>query len=217
MPNSFLDAARYPASSAAPNVPQDIENAVLDLEDDTIPYFATSGARDTAFSNWVNAGNTMRDGLHCFVQGTGLMEYIGSAWVATTKTLYRRVGGTATGTLASGVSANLCPAQSIPAAPFGQGVGYTIDVDAVAHASSIPSGLGWKLELNFDGTLQDGAERTNGGTSAVKDTLHARAGMTVADNSAHTVTAVITSEAGTITLDTAYARLLLLIRPYVLF
>lgn len=67
MPNEPLTGARYPAASAAPNVPQDIQNAVMDLADNTIPTFVTSTARDAAYQAWVAAGGAMRDGLRCYV------------------------------------------------------------------------------------------------------------------------------------------------------
>lgn len=98
MPNDPLTGARYPSSGAAPNVNTDIQNAVNDLSPDTIPYFSSTTARDTAFTNWVNAGHTLRDGLHCYVQGVGRMVRLGSLWVIDgpklpTYRVYRSVGG----------------------------------------------------------------------------------------------------------------------------
>jgi hypothetical protein len=219
VPNSVLTGARYPASSASPNVPQDIQNAVLDLEDNTTPSYANSGARDTAFTNWVSAGNTMRDGLACYVQGTGYMEYHGTTWVAMHKTQFRRVPATASGTLASGGSADLCTAQSIPVWPFGAGVNYWLDVDASCHVSALPAGEGVKIELLYDGVMQDGDIYSNGGASSCQYTLRARSGMTIGDSSAHTIRAVVTNLAGgsTLTLDTTYGRLLITMRPFVAF
>lgn len=217
MATSPLTASRYPQSTASPNVSQDIQNAVTDLEDNTIPYFATSGARDTAFTNWVAAGNSMRDGLYCHVQGTGLMQYVGTTWVSITKTLDRRIGATASGTLASGASVDICTAQSIPAAPFGPGVSYVIDADATYHTAALPAGTGVKLEILFDGVVQDGDVFVNP-TSTIQYTNHARSMLTVADNSAHTVRAVLTNQGtGTLTGDVTYGRLILAIRPYVVF
>lgn len=86
MPTDPLTGSRYPAASAAPNVAQDIQNAVMDLADNTIPSYATAAARDLAYNNWVSAGNAMRNGLFCYVTGTGLMEYTSGSW--------RRVTGT---------------------------------------------------------------------------------------------------------------------------
>lgn len=67
MPTDPLTGSRYPASSAAPNVAQDIQNAVLDLSDNTVPNYATTGARDSAYAAWVALGNSMRNGLICTV------------------------------------------------------------------------------------------------------------------------------------------------------
>jgi hypothetical protein len=80
VPTDPLTASRYPASSDAPNVNQHIQNAVMDLSDNTIPRFSSTATRDTAYSAWVAAGNTMVAGLFCWVTGTGLMEYSGTAW-----------------------------------------------------------------------------------------------------------------------------------------
>lgn len=85
MPTEPLTGARYPASSAAPNVPQDIQNAVQDLAD--IGYagpHASTTARDSAFSAWVALGNTMRNGLHCHVTGVGDQVYLNSNWQTMT-------------------------------------------------------------------------------------------------------------------------------------
>ena len=72
MPTDPLSAARYPASSAAPNVPQDIQNAVFDLSSQGIPRFATTAARDTAYPSPVA-------GQHAWVVDR-LYVYTGSAW-----------------------------------------------------------------------------------------------------------------------------------------
>lgn len=79
MPNEVLTGARYPASSAAPNVNQDIQNAVADLADNTIPNFTTTTTRNTAYTSWVSAGNTMRNGLICTVADKPYL-YSGGAW-----------------------------------------------------------------------------------------------------------------------------------------
>lgn len=81
MPTDPLTTSRYPSASAAPNVNQDIQNAVLDLADNTYAGpFATTTARNTAFTAWVAAGNAMRDGLHCHVTGVGDQVYLSGAW-----------------------------------------------------------------------------------------------------------------------------------------
>lgn len=81
MPTDPLTGSRYPASSASPNVAQDIQNAVYDLADNTVtgPH-ASTAARDSAYAAWVSAGNAMREGLFCYVTGVGLQEYYGGAW-----------------------------------------------------------------------------------------------------------------------------------------
>lgn len=104
MPTDPLTGSRYPASSAAPNVNGDIQNAVMDLADNTIPRFASTSARDTAYANWVTGGGTMANGLVCAVTNM-LYMYDTSAWRELgprlpTIRVYRSVGTTfATGTM----------------------------------------------------------------------------------------------------------------------
>lgn len=74
-----LTGARYPDNSSATDLATYYSWAVNDLSPMTIPYFSTKAARDTAFTNWVNAGNSMRDGLHCNVGGYDQV-YRGGSW-----------------------------------------------------------------------------------------------------------------------------------------
>jgi len=48
MPTTSINALRYPASSAAPNVPQDIQNLASDVDNKIVPRFSTTTARDSA-------------------------------------------------------------------------------------------------------------------------------------------------------------------------
>jgi hypothetical protein len=61
-------------------VPQDILNAIFDLEDNGIPFFTSTSARDTAYAAWVAAGGVMRNGLYCHVNSIGLQVYEASTW-----------------------------------------------------------------------------------------------------------------------------------------
>jgi hypothetical protein len=77
-----LTGARIPTQTDGPLGGLQIANATTDIAPATVPYFATASARDTAFSAWVAAGHTMRNGLHCHVQGIGDMEYaVGTGWI----------------------------------------------------------------------------------------------------------------------------------------
>lgn len=81
MPTEPLTGSRYPDANASPNVPQDIQNAVWDLSDNTIPRFATSAERDTAYASWVTGGGVMQAGLTCFLISPGCYErYNGTTW-----------------------------------------------------------------------------------------------------------------------------------------
>ena len=81
MPTEPLTGARYPDSSYAVDVPQDIQNAVFDLADNTIPFFTSTAARDTDYASWVSNGGAMRNGLTCHVGATRYV-YVSGAWVA---------------------------------------------------------------------------------------------------------------------------------------
>lgn len=132
MANSPLTGSRYPTSSSVPNVPQDIQNAVTDLEDNSVPRFTTTTARDTAFSNWVAAGNSLVDGLLCVV-GNKPLEYRSGAWCSLANpTLYRsarrvtnNVLGNATQTYGTSSSGEIV----LPAATYGNQ--RAVDIQAI--------------------------------------------------------------------------------------
>lgn len=104
MPIDPLTGSRYPASSAAPNVSQDIQNAVLDLSDNTIPYFGTTTERNNAYSAYVTAGGTMKNGMRCVVNSVPY-RYIASNWrVDRARIFYRSVSGLSSHTITAGGS-----------------------------------------------------------------------------------------------------------------
>lgn len=209
-----LTGARIPDSGDSANIAQYFDNLGKDLDAVSVPQFTSTAARDAAWAAWVAAGHTLTQAVS-LVNGD-LQAYRGGQWVSTMPHKYRRVAATASGTLNGAVA--LCGTQTIPASPFGTSVNYMIDVDCVTHATSIPSGFGVKLEISFDGVVQDGDDFNNGGASACKYTPHARGLLTVGDNSSHTVSATITSQGvGTITLDGAYARMEIAMRPFISF
>jgi hypothetical protein len=207
-----LTGARYPDNTDATNLAQYYQNVVDDLSPQSIPSFSSATARDTAYSSWVAAGNTMRTGLFCVVAGQ-LMEYRGS-WQLVTETKLRQLSTTATGTLASGSSVNLVAAQTIPASLFGTSVSYMIDVDVQVQLS-LPSGGGCTLAILFDGTGFYSDVYTNPSTTMTY-TAKCHGPLTIADNLTHTVTAQLTSNGGTLTVTTN-GHLALLARPYVIF
>lgn len=105
-----LTGARYPTSGDAAAIATYFQNLANDLSDNTIPVFASTSARDTAFTAWVAQGNSMHDGLHCFVTGLGDQTYVNSAWVndawtnlalASPWTAYVGTGGVGSGVYAS--------------------------------------------------------------------------------------------------------------------
>lgn len=147
MPTSPLVSARYPASSSAPNVNQDIQNAVYDLEDNLLAGpFATTTARDSAFSSWTALGNTLRDGLHCWVTGIGEMIYLSGAWTPKRQAgvfdATLNASNNSTGTLTFPTPFAAAP-SAIILTPVMLG-GTTTDVIAVATSRTAAS-FGWRV------------------------------------------------------------------------
>jgi hypothetical protein len=81
VPNSPLTNTRIPDSTYTTNPPQDIHNAVYDLEVNGCPRFTTTTARDAAYSAWVAAGNTLANGRSCWTDDSGFWDRIGGAWL----------------------------------------------------------------------------------------------------------------------------------------
>lgn len=79
MPTDPLTGARVPDGSYAPDITQ-VATAIFDISDNTIPFFASTTARDSAYSSWVANGGAMRNSLICAV-GTTLYKYASGAWV----------------------------------------------------------------------------------------------------------------------------------------
>lgn len=72
MPTTSSSALRYPSPTAAPNVPQDVQNLASDLDRKVIPSFANITARNTGIPSPVQ-------GQTCSVGGV-LHVYDGAAW-----------------------------------------------------------------------------------------------------------------------------------------
>lgn len=87
---------RYPASSASPNVPADIQNLATDTDSRIIPRYATTTARDTGIPSPV-------DGQVVSIAGK-LQLRTGGAWMGLTKGV---VGGIASVGLSSGGDVNI--------------------------------------------------------------------------------------------------------------
>ena len=82
MHNDPWSGARVPDSGDACDLWDYFRNMAADMAPELEPYFSTTAARDTALTNWVNAGNTTRDGLRCYVQGVGAQRYLSGTWVS---------------------------------------------------------------------------------------------------------------------------------------
>lgn len=80
-----LTGSRYPSGNDAANIAQYFQNAVTDLADNTIPRFATTTARDTAYAAYVAAGGSMANGMTCWCDSPGAFyDRLDGAWVKRT-------------------------------------------------------------------------------------------------------------------------------------
>jgi hypothetical protein len=79
MLNEPLTNARIPEQSDGPLGGLQIGYAVKDLAKFTIPRYATSAARDTAFAAWVTQGGVMTSGLYSDVNGN-IEVYRSGTW-----------------------------------------------------------------------------------------------------------------------------------------
>jgi hypothetical protein len=77
-----LTGARIPTDSDSPLGGTAIARAIQDIADETLPRFATTAARDTAYSNWIAAGHNMAAGLHCVVNGRLFRFGLNATWIA---------------------------------------------------------------------------------------------------------------------------------------
>lgn len=151
MPTDPLTGSRIPASTNVPNVPQDINNAVFDLSDNTIPFFTSTTARNTAYSAWVAAGGVMRNGLYCHVNSVGLQVYEASTWRTVRQgwlsDTINPTSGTVTGTTPTTVHSITV---TIPAGLY---TGQRIKVSGAVFCSTA-AGVGAAVEI------QGGTERS---------------------------------------------------------
>lgn len=148
-----LTGARIPSDSDSPLGGTAIARAIQDLADETVPSFATSGARDTAYANWVASGKTMRDGLCCVVGGQFQMYRSGSWTTAVNFAALRAAGDlVADGT----VSAANISGTTLRATSAG-------DVSATSTGHALQAGPTTGLNIALDGNEIMG--RNNGALS----------------------------------------------------
>jgi hypothetical protein len=78
LPTTALQALTYPATSAAPNVPADIQQLALDVEKKAVMVFASAAARTSAFTS---ASVTATEGMLSYLSDVNQVQfYDGSAW-----------------------------------------------------------------------------------------------------------------------------------------
>lgn len=120
---------RYPSSSAAPNVNQDIQNLANDVQTFALPRFASIAARNAALPSPLS-------NQACIVNGT-LHSYDGSAWRFV---LYGETTGTtdASGILqiAHGGGQNPLTHGGTPAPQSTEGQNQVINIQSYFHDST---------------------------------------------------------------------------------
>jgi hypothetical protein len=189
MPTDPLTGSRYPASTAVPNVNQDIQNAVTDLADNTIPNFSTTTTRDNAYTAWVALGNSMRDGLKCVVNGVPYRRINGTWRIDRTRGFSRAATGLGTGFLVtSGGSAETGITSGIGMTPSGTTFtlyeATTLNLAASLRAGPNPANTAVAAQC----TLKiDGSATGNVAISRIDQTVSITSSITLAAGS-HTVT-----------------------------
>lgn len=158
-----LGALPYPTNySTSADGPAAFLALAKKIDSQITPPFANNGARDTAYSAWVAAGNTMSNGLTCTVAGVPQV-YRSGQW--------RGVGP---GPVHTGVGPPTFGPYSIQGAPepglvVGRinipdpGYEYRIHIDAAVEAYPVQSNgsdvgpFSWRVDsvINFNGTLFD--------------------------------------------------------------
>lgn len=111
-----ITGARYPDSASAVTLDTYYANIVNDLSPMVSTDFATNAARDTAFGNWVSAGNSMRNGLQCTVSGVP-QQYRNGSWrglVPTTATVTTFFATTFSNTTETGIATLAIPDPGWP-------------------------------------------------------------------------------------------------------
>lgn len=87
---------------------QQLGDVVTDLAPFTVPRFATTAARDTAYASYVSGGGTIVDGMSCWCDSPGsFFDRIGGVWRqrGATPTLIAHTSATSvSGTLVSGAT-----------------------------------------------------------------------------------------------------------------
>ena len=162
MPTDPLTASRYPSSNAAPNVAQDIQNAVFDLSDNTIPRFATTTARDTAFTAWTNSGGVLVDGLHCHVTGVGDQVRINGQWWTVPRLQYGQTSASISLDNQKTGSVTFPFAYPSGSQPWVQvsvvvASGSAVDLIAVVTGNPTNTGFTWRVRERSASTVTVGA------------------------------------------------------------
>jgi len=148
VPTDPLTSSRYPAGSDSPNIAQYIQNAVVDLADNTVTGpFATTTARDAAFTAWTAMGNSMRDGLECYVTGVGKQVYRNGAWRSTVALQAGAVTANITSSTFS--QGNVTFPEPFPGAPnvMLTVLSTTPSRELIANVVTFPTttGFGWRV------------------------------------------------------------------------
>jgi hypothetical protein len=169
-----LTGARFPTTGDAAAIAQYIQNLANDLSPISLPSFATNSARDVAYSNWVAAGNTMRDGLKCVVNGVPQRRINGAWYVDQPRIIIRTANITGgSGAILAGGSAETGVTSGITMNGGNNFTLYeaaTVSINAAFRAGG--AGGGALCYVKIDGTTV-----TNVATSRTDGTVPALGGL----------------------------------------
>lgn len=153
MPNTTNQQLPYPASSAAPNVPADLQTLAQSVEKKVVQVFASAADRSTRMPS-------PTEGMMCWLQDVNRFDYYtGSTWARVAERIgdgaFDNAPGTTTSTTfgnLSGVSAG--PVVSVPMVTAGVvAVHCTALISNTVPASYCLMGIGLSGATTF-GTLQ---------------------------------------------------------------
>lgn len=212
MLNEPLTGARVPEQSDGPLGGVQISNAARDLAGFTVPRFSTNTARDAAYAAWVTSGKTMANGLLCTVGGRP-QQYRGSTWHTIGIVKARRTAVSASGSLAAGGTASLVPSTTLPAAPFGTGINYMLQVISQVECV-VSSGGGARIRSTIGGIEYRSDQQGNAATASETITLHGNEMSLITSDAAQTVHVELDAITKSLTVNTTGGEVIIIAAPY---
>lgn len=196
-----LSGARIPDSTDDTNLASHFQKLGGDLSTITGGIFTTTAARDSAFTNWVAAGNTMKDGLTCRVGGY-TQVYRSGQWRGIATQIYKTNTFTTTSQTASATIATLSITD--PLYP------YVLSCSASVLIATISAGnvVALRLRVNGSDVPPVSQDSVSGGTNQVLATPALAVTGTLTGASVVTAFASFSGSGGTYTPNSSLYNIL---------